>query len=62
MNLAGLFVRERGLFMDPANKGRFYHDGRFANLREVVEHYNTFKNLGLTEQEKNDLVEYLKSL
>ncbi|HXG95280.1 MAG TPA: hypothetical protein VNN73_23295 [Blastocatellia bacterium] len=50
----------RGLWAH--QKGGFYHDGRFANLREVVEHYNTFKNLGLTEQEKNDLVEYLKSL
>jgi hypothetical protein len=32
MNLAGLFVRERGLFMYPQNKGRFYHDGRFQTL------------------------------
>ncbi len=62
MNLAGLFVRERGLFMDPANKGRFYHDGRFATLRDVVNHYNTHFNLGLTDQESRDLVEYLKSL
>jgi hypothetical protein len=30
MNLAGVFVRERGLFMSPQNKGHFYHDGRFA--------------------------------
>lgn len=62
MNLAGLFVRERGLFMQPANKGRFYHDGRFATLRDVVNHYNSFFNLGLTDPEKGDLVEYLKSL
>jgi len=40
----------------------FYHDGRFATLRDVVDHYNTVRSLGLTEQEKNDLVEYLKSL
>jgi len=62
MNLAGIFVRERGLYMDPANKGRFYHDGRFATLRDVVNHYNTLLNLGLTDQEANDMVEYLKSL
>jgi len=62
MNLAGLFVRERGLFMQPANKGRFYHDGRFATLLDVVNHYNAFFNLGLTDVEKSDLVEYLKSL
>jgi hypothetical protein len=43
-------------------KGGFYHDGRFATLMDVVNHYNTFKNLRLTEAEKTDLVEYLKSL
>ena len=61
-NLAGIFVREEGLFMDPAHKGRFYHDGRFATLKDVVNHYNKFFSLGLTPQEINDLVEYLKSL
>jgi hypothetical protein len=43
-------------------KGGFYHDGRFATLRDVVEHYNQFFGLGLTNQEKRDLVEFLKSL
>lgn len=43
-------------------KGGFYHDGRFATLRDVIEHYNTFLNTNLTEQQKLDLVEYLKSL
>lgn len=43
-------------------KGGFFHDGRFATLREVVEHYNTCLNLALTEQDKLDLIEYLKSL
>ena len=43
-------------------KGGFYHDGRFATLLEVVNHYNTFQGLGLTEQEKLDLVQYLMSL
>ena len=62
MNLAGIFVREEGRFMDLANKGRFYHDGRFQTLGNVVNHYNTFFNLGLTDQEKKDLIEYLKSL
>jgi cytochrome c peroxidase len=42
--------------------GGFFHDGRFATLGDVVEHYNQFKKLGLTDQEKADLVEYLKSL
>lgn len=62
MNLAGIFVRERGLFMFPQNKGRFYHDGRFQTLLDVVNSYDARFNLGLTDQEKNDLVEYLKSL
>jgi hypothetical protein len=43
-------------------KGGFYHDGRFATLGAVVDHYNTCKGLGLTGQEKNDLVNYLLSL
>ena len=43
-------------------KGGFYHDGRFATLRDVVEHYNAFFGTHLTEQQKTDLVEYLKSL
>ncbi len=43
-------------------KGGFYHDGRFATLRDVVEHYNTFFGIGLTERQKVDLVQFLKSL
>lgn len=43
-------------------KGGFYHDGRFATLKDVVNHYNNCKSLNLAEAEKNDLVEYLKSL
>jgi hypothetical protein len=62
MNLAGIFVRERGLFMRPENKGRFYHDGRFQTLGDVIDSYNVRFGLGLTDSEKSDLVEYLKSL
>ncbi|MES2419304.1 MAG: hypothetical protein V4541_14045 [Bacteroidota bacterium] len=51
--LGGLFTRA---------KGGFYHDGRFATLNDVVEHYNTQKTLNLTTTEKQNLVEYLKSL
>jgi hypothetical protein len=49
-----------GLFAH--SKGGFYHDGRFATLLDVVNHYNSFMNLGLTNAEKDDIVEYLKSL
>lgn len=50
--LKGIWIRKRG----------FYHDGRFPTLKDVVNHYNDFKKLGLTDPEKNDIVEYLKSL
>jgi len=50
----------KGLFAH--SKGGFFHDGRFATLPDVVNHYDTFFKLGLTAQEKSDLVEYLKSL
>ncbi len=50
----------RGLFTH--EKGGFYHDGRFATLLDVVNHYDTFQSLGLTGAEKQDLVEYLRSL
>jgi hypothetical protein len=43
-------------------KGGFYHDGRFATYAEVVDHYDGFFNLNLGEQEKKDLIEYLKSI
>jgi hypothetical protein len=43
-------------------KGGFYHDGRFATLADVVNHYNTLLSLELNEQEINQLVEYLMSL
>ncbi len=43
-------------------KGGFYHDGRFATLLDVVNNYNRALGLGLSDQDKNDLVEYLKSL
>ena len=43
-------------------KGGFYHDGRFTTLKDVVDHYNALLKLGLTEPDKADLIEYLKSL
>jgi len=50
----------RGLFTH--TKGGFYHDGRFATLSDVVEHYDSLWSLGLTDTEKNDLVDFLNSL
>ena len=43
-------------------KGGFYHDGRFPNLNAVVNHYNKCMNLGLSDSEKGDLIQYLISL
>jgi hypothetical protein len=44
------------------SKRGFYHDGRFPTLLAVVNHYDSCFDLGLTAQEKSDLVQYLKSL
>jgi hypothetical protein len=43
-------------------KGGYYHDGRFATLEAVVNHYDQFFALGLSAGERADLVQYLKSL
>jgi hypothetical protein len=51
--LGGLFARA---------KGGFYHDGRYPTLMKVVNHYNDHNHLHLTQSEKTDLVEFLKSL
>ena len=39
----------------------FYHDGRFKTLPDVVNHYDSCLKLGLSLQQKSDLVQYLKS-
>jgi len=51
--LKGLFTHE---------KGGFYHDGRFATLQAVVDHYDSVLNTGLTAEDKADLIAYLKTL
>ncbi len=51
--LKGLFTRLRpGL----------YHDGRFPDLDAVIAHYERLLRLELTDPERRDLVEFLKSL
>jgi hypothetical protein len=44
------------------HKGGYYHDGRFATLRDVVNHYDRHFATRLTEQEMADLIEFLKSI
>jgi hypothetical protein len=51
--LAGLWSRQ--------SRG-FYHDGRFPTLDDVINHYDQHMKLGLTQGEKKDLVEFIKSL
>ena len=51
--LAGLWAHQ---------KGGFYHDGRFATLPDVIQHYNSTFALQLTASEVSDLTEFLKSL
>jgi hypothetical protein len=51
--LAGLWTHQ---------KGGFFHDGRFATFLDVVNHYNSQFNLGLTAGQTKDLVEYLKGI
>ncbi len=53
----------RALFdTEKIHKGGFYHDGRFASLADVVEHYDRFLKLRLSPEQKRDLIEYLKSI
>jgi hypothetical protein len=40
----------------------YFHDGSAPDLPAVVEHYNTRFGLNLTDRQKADLVEFLKSL
>ena len=50
----------RGLFARA--KGGYYHDGRFADLAAVVDHYDATFHLKLNANEKSDLAQYLLSL
>lgn len=50
----------RGLWSH--QKGGFYHDGRFQTLDDVVSHYDQHLKLQLSEKERKELVEFLKSL
>ena len=69
---------DKGAFKTPtlrevANTGPYMHDGSLKTLEEVVEHYSKggiknpwlhqdVRKLDLTDQEKKDLVEFLKAL
>ena len=40
----------------------FFHDGRYDNLHDVVEHFNQELGLGLSGDDREAIVEYLKTL
>jgi cytochrome c peroxidase len=48
----------RGLAQHPP----YFHDGSAATLPAVVNHYDSTLGLGLTDAQKADLLEYLKSI
>jgi mono/diheme cytochrome c family protein len=48
----------RGLWQHPP----YFHDGSAPDLRAVVDHYNSQFTLGLTDDQIDDLVEFLKTL
>jgi len=48
----------RGVWQHPP----YFHDGSAATLTDVVDHYDALMSLELSEAEKGDLVEYLRSL
>jgi len=52
----------RGLWHGPQLKGPYFHDGSAATLEAAVEHEVKVAKVTLTDAQKHDLVEYLKTL
>jgi cytochrome c peroxidase len=48
----------RGLWQHPP----YFHDGSATNLEAVIAHYERARNFTLTDEQRKDLLEYLKSL
>lgn len=45
-----------------ASRAPFFHNGMAATLADVVDHYDTIDNIGLTDDEKADLTAFLAAL
>jgi cytochrome c peroxidase len=45
-----------------ASHAPYFHDGSAGSLGDVVDHYDSTLRLGLNPGQKQDLVEFLKSL
>ena len=52
----------RGLWHPPQLEGPYFHDGKAKTLDDAVDHYVDLFDLELSNQQKRDLVEYLKTL
>jgi mono/diheme cytochrome c family protein len=52
----------RGLSHAPQLKGPYFHDGSAATLEAAVDHEVTTFKITVTDAQKHDLVEYLKTL
>lgn len=50
------------ILRDLAVRAPYFHNGSAATLMDVVNFYDTRFNLGLTDQEKHDLVAFLRTL
>jgi len=45
-----------------ASRAPYFHNGMAATLADVVEHYDSIDNIGLTDAEKADLTAFLSAL
>jgi cytochrome c peroxidase len=59
--------KDIGKFKGPVLRGLaarapYFHNGMAADLRAVIDFYDTRFSIGFTEQEKADLIEFLKAL
>jgi len=52
----------RGLWNPPQLDGPYFHDGNAKTLDATVSHYEQLFDLSLTDRQRRDLVEYLKTL
>jgi cytochrome c peroxidase len=60
-------VGSGGLFKTPTLRNAdfnapYFHDGRFDNFNQVVDHFDRTFELGLSERDKRDLVAYLTAV
>lgn len=64
--ISGLW-KDVGRFKGPilrglASRAPYFHNGSADTLEEVIDFYNKRLNVGITPQERRDLVAFLKAL